>query len=295
MAPSNKVTSQAFFTINIKLRKNNNSRDATSQEYIDLIKKVKERKIHKPSSPGKHCIIKHLNVKKDDRGEIDFLYGRITQFTYFENKSWFDIDTLDLDMQFQLRDGLFPDAAEADFVFDPKNHKFSYIKKSNVSISPYPLRNFWEEALNAVKNENEFIHVDVVTSKNFTKQLSESLQIRRLEIDLNYSNSGIGSITKELLDEDLKGMNPKSATIVVVAKPNESLHIDNSNIILGALELAEEDGDAKAKVIDQNGNLVEISTKNFPEKSFFDSNAILLWDNFIDKIRQIWPLKNNTN
>jgi len=226
--------------------------------------------------------------------QIEYLYGCITQFTYFENKNWFDIGTLDLDKQFQLRDGLFPDSADADFIFDPYSHKFAYIKKSAISISPYPIRNFWEEALNAVKDENEFIHVDVVTGDDFQKLLLESRQIRRLEIDLNYSNSGIGSITKELLDDDLKGVNPKSASLVIVAKPNETLQIDDSDIVKGALELAQEDGDARAKIIDNNGNLVDISTRSFPEKAFFTSNLILLWENFIEKIRQKWP-KNDNN
>lgn len=290
-----KIRTHAFFTINIKLRKIHNEREATLEEYISLIKKVHERKIHKASSPGKHCILKFLLNKKDDNDKIEYLTGRITQFTYFENKNWFDIDTLDLDKQFQLRDGLFPDAAEADFIFDPYSHKFSYVKKSSVSISPYPLRNFWEEALNTVKEENEFVHVDVVTGENFMKLLNDSRQIRKLEIDLNYSNSGIGTITKEILDDDLKGLNPKSATIIIVARPNEGLEINNSKIITGALELAQEDGDAKAKVIDRNGNLIEISTKNFPEKDFFDSNLLMLWDNFIEKMRQKWPKRNNHN
>lgn len=294
MAQIDKIRSHAFFTINIKLRKNYNKRDATPEEYIEIIKKVQQRKIHKPSSPGKHCIIKYL-MEKSEKRNLDFLYGQITQFTYFENKNWFDIGTLDLDNEFQLRDGLFPDSVDADFIFDPYSHKFSYIKKSNVSISPYPIRNFWEEALNAVKKEDEFVHVDVVTGDNFQKLLKDARQIRRLEIDLNYSNSGIGSITKEILDDDLKSVNPKSASLVITAKPNEGLLIEESDIVQGALELAQEDGDAKAKVIDASGNLVEISTRRFPEKAFFDSNLTLFLDNFIAKIRQKWPKRNQKN
>ncbi|MFF5379476.1 DUF4747 family protein [Pedobacter suwonensis] len=289
MGNLDKVRPHAFFTINIKLRKHNNKRDATAEEYASLIKKVHKKKIHKPSSPGKHCIIQYLREVKDNKGKIDYLYGRLTQFTYFENKNWFDLSTLDFDKQFQLRDGLFPDAADADFIFDPYTHKFAYIKKSNISISPYPVRTFWEEALNAAKDDNEFIHVDVVTGDDFQKLLVEARQIRRLEIDLNYSNSGIGSITKELLDESLKNANPKSASFVIVAKPNESLQIKNSEILQGALELAREDGDANAKVIDNNGNLVDISTRNYPRKDFFQSNILLIWDNFIEKARQLWP------
>jgi len=110
---------------------------------------------------------------------------------------------------------------------------------------------------------------------------------------LNYSNAGIGSISKEVIEEDLKGMNAKSANITTVAKPGRTLAIENSDIIKGALELAQEDGDAKAKIVDKEGNLVDISTRNFPEKHFFNSNAILLWDNFIEKIRDIWPINKN--
>jgi hypothetical protein len=284
-----KVLNKAFFTINIKLRKSNNNRDATRQEYIELINKVYTRKVHKPSSNGKHCIIRYLLEKKEN-GNILYLYGKIAQFTFFENKSWFDIDTLDVDLQFKLRDGLFPDAVETDFVFDPDKHKFSFITKSSVSISPYPLRLFWEEALNSVKNEDEFIHVDVVTSQDFTEKLSTARVIRRLEIDLNYSNSGIGSLTKEIIDIDLKKTNAKNATIVMVAKKNESLNIEESKIIKGALELSEEDGEAKAKIVDESGNLVEISTRQFPKKNFFNSNEIHFFDNFFEKIRGLWPI-----
>lgn len=284
-----KIQHRAFFSINIKLRKDNNNRDATRQEYIELIKKVYSRKIHKPSSSGKHCIIRYLLENKEN-DSIKYMYGKIAQFTYFENKSWFDIDTLDVDSHFQLRDGLFPDAVETDFIFDPDNHKFSFITKSSIAISPYPLRLFWEEALNSVKDGDEFIHVDVVTSRDFSTKLYNSRVIKRLEIDLNYSNSGIGSLSKKVIDTDLKKTNAKNATIIVVAKKNESLNINESDIIKGALELSEEDGEAKAKIIDESGNLVDISTRQFPKKDFFDSNDIHFLPNFFEKIRHIWPL-----
>jgi len=287
-----KITKRAIFTINIKLRKFENQRDATREEYIDLITKVFTRKIHKPSSNGKHCIIKYLLPKNED-GEIKYLYGKIAQFTYFANKSWFDIDKLDVDLQFTLRDGLFPDAVETDFVFDPDNHKFSFITKSSIAISPYPLKVFWEEALDAVKNESEHIHVDVVTGKDFNERLASSRAIRRLEIDINYSNSGIGSITKAVVDNDLKKTNAKNANITMVAKKNESLNIEDSDIVKGALELSEEDGEARAKIVDQSGNLVDISTRQFPKKDFFDSNDIHLFENLFDKIRSLWPLNRD--
>lgn len=283
-----KILRRGFFTINIKLRKKNNSRDASRLEYIELINKVFIRKIHKPSSNGKHCIIKYL-LRKEENGETIYLYGKLAQFTYFENKSWFDIDTLDLDSQFQLRDGLFPDAVETDFIFDPKNHKFSFITKSSIAISPNPVRLFWQEALNAVKEEDEFIHVDVVSGNDFNSKLSNARSVRRIEIDLNYSNSGIGSISKKVIDEDLKKSNAKNATLVVVSKRNETINIEESDIIKGALELSEEDGEAKAKIVDQSGNIVDISTRQFPKKDFFESNLIHLFDNFFDKIRSIWP------
>lgn len=288
-----KISTRAFFTINIKLRKFENSRDATREEYIDLITKVFTKKIHKPSSNGKHCIIKFLLPQKED-GKIKYLYGRIAQFTYFANKSWFDIGTLDLDLQFSLREGLFPDAVETDFVFDPETHKFSFITKSSIAISPYPLKTFWQEAVDAVKNEHEHVHVDVVTGKDFTDKLENSRAIRRLEIDLNYSNSGIGSISKALVDEDLKKTNAKNATIIMVAKRNESLNVSDSEIVKGALELSEEDGEARAKIIDSSGNLVDISTKQFPKKEFFESNNIHLFDNLFQKIRNIWPIRSNS-
>jgi Domain of unknown function (DUF4747) len=284
-----KTVRLAFYTINIKLRKNNNSRDATREEYIDIVRKIYARKIHKPSSNGKHCIIRYLVDRKENENII-YQYGIIAQFTYFENKSWFDIDTLDVDTQFKIRDGLFPDAVETEFVFDPENHKFSFITKSSIAISPYPLKSFWEEALNAVKEDSDFIHVDVITSKDFVEKLSHAIQVKRLEIDLNYSNSGIGSITKEIIDRDLKKSNAKSTSIIVVAKRNEGININESDIIKGALELSEEDGEAKAKVIDQTGNLVDISTKNFPKKDFFDSNLIHKIENLFSRIRQIWPI-----
>ncbi|AYL97359.1 DUF4747 family protein [Mucilaginibacter celer] len=292
MTAVDKILHRAFFTINIKLRKLHNDRDATRDEYLDLITKVYSRKIHKPSSNGKHCIIKYLLPRREN-DEVKYLYGKIAQFTYFENKSWFDIDKLDVDVQFQLRDGLFPDAVETDFVFDPDNHKFSFITKSSIAISPYPLRLFWEEALIAVKDDDEFIHVDVITGLDFKEKLTNSRSVRRLEIDLNYSNSGIGTLSKKIIDEDLKKTNAKNATIIMVAKKDEGLDIANSSIIKGALELSEEDGEAKAKIIDSSGNLVDISTKQFPKKEFFYSNAIHLVDNLFEKIRNIWPLNGD--
>jgi hypothetical protein len=220
------------------------------------------------------------------------MYGRIAQFTYFENKDWFDIQTLDLDAEFTIRDGLFPDAVETDFLFAPDEHKFTFITKSSISINPYPVRRFWEEALIAVKDEGDYVHVDVVTSKEFSTKIHTAREVRRLEIDLNYSNAGIGSLSKEIIDEDLRKSNAKAAKIVATAKPNESLQIQESTILTGGIELAEEDGEASARIVDESGNLVNISTKQFPKKNFFDSNSIHLFENLYDKIKGLWPRQN---
>ncbi|MDO5665453.1 MAG: DUF4747 family protein [Bacteroidia bacterium] len=131
---------QYFYVINVKLKSKKTNQDLKPSDYTRLFNAVYIKRIHESSSNTKHCILKNLFTEKDENGKIQFLNGILAQFTYIENEKWFDIEALDIDEEFKIPNGLFPDTKMTEYIFIPNIHRFAYKTNSNFYASPYTIK-----------------------------------------------------------------------------------------------------------------------------------------------------------
>jgi hypothetical protein len=254
-----------FYILNIKLRKRTNQKNLAPEDYVRVMRKVHREKIHEESSPNKHCIFRFMFEEKA-KNEVEYLSGTFAQFTFIQNERWFNLKSLDMDEEFKVPEGLFPDAKITDYVFIPKAHRFCYRTSADFNISPYAIRKFLEKALDKACRPDEFVQVDVESSKESIEAILSAREIKKLMIDINYSNVDIGSDLKKFVEEDIKASNTSRFQVVATQKPDVSIDVEQSTILSGALQSAISDGEAEAVIIDENNRTKRIKTSQFPRK-----------------------------
>ncbi len=253
-----------FRVINVKIRKRKNA-TANAADYVRIIRTAFEKKIHAESSPNKHCIIRsHFEKRQDNK--VKYVYGFFAQFTYIENERWFNLRSLDLDKEFRVPDGLFPDAKMTEYVFIPAAHRFCYRIHSDFQVAPYPVRKFLDNALNAAANPGEFVQVDVESDRVSLAKILAAKFVKKITIDINYSNVDIGDDLKKFVEDDIKASNTDHFKIEATQKPNVSIDVKKSKILKGALESAVSNGEAEAKIIGDNNRVQTIKTTEYPRK-----------------------------
>ena len=265
MAKPEKAKKQYFYIINVKLRNKHTKADLEPLAYEKLFRRLWRSKIHKESSPQKHCIIKACREEKEE-GEFFFFSGLLAQFTFIEGESWFNADSLEVVDDFQIPDNYFPDLVLTEYIFVPAAHRFAFYTNSQIAISPYPVKNFLEMALDAVTESNEIVEVDVETSNDGIQQILNAMVIKKIKMDVNYSNFDIGTDVKKFFEDSLRDSNTANMTIIATAKEDNSIEIDKSPILQGALATVQSNGDAEARIIDEHGRLKTVKTHDYPRK-----------------------------
>lgn len=254
-----------FYILNVKLRKYRSKKDLSENDYIRVFRRIYKEKVHEESSPNKHCIFKFMFGEKE-KGNVHYLSGSLAQFTFFKNERWFNLNSLDLDEEFKVPDGLFPDAKVTEFVFIPKAHRFCYMVNSQFNAPPYAIKKFLEIAIERVSHKDEFVQVDVESDRASLDAILSAREIRKLHIDINYSNTDIGDDLQKFVEDDIKASNTSRLKIEATQKPNVSIDIGQSKILSGAIESSVSNGETEATILDENDRVQKIKTSDFPRK-----------------------------
>lgn len=258
---------QYFYLINIKLRDKRSNKELNENDYIRLFKDLYDKKIHAESSPSKHCIFRTLFFDEQING-IKYISGTLAQFTFIKNDKWFSLKSLDIDEEFKVPNGLFPDAKITQVIFVPKAHRLAYKINSDFKTKPYTIKKFLNIALNEVCKENEYVQIDVETDFSSFEKILNSNFIKKLTIDINYSNFDNGGDFKEFIENDIKASDSSRLVIQATHKPNKTIKIKESQILTGALESSISNGESEAKIIDENGRVDTIKTSDYPLKDY---------------------------
>jgi len=282
-----------FYILNVKLRKRATKEDMSADDYVRLLKNAYSKKIHKESSKGKHCIFKFMFEEKDKKGKILYLHGILAQFTYITNEKWFNIESLDIETEFHVQDGLFPNAVFTEYVFIPAAHRFVFRTASGLPISPYPVKHFLEHALDEASKHDELVQVDVESSKETIEEILSATEIRKIMIDVNYSNFDNNDDIQKFFEEDVKSSNIERVKIEATRKPDESIDVIKSQILYGALKTSVSNGETTARILDKNGKAKTVKTSQFPRRESVFGTFTNFSDLVHDKIMKLF--RNNGN
>lgn len=263
-----------FYILNVKLKNRNTNKHLKEEDYIRVFKNLFKAKIHKASSNQKHCIIQNMFEDKDGNN-IKYLSGVLAQFTFHENIDWFNLKTLEVADDFYIPDGFFPDAKRTQYIFIPQVHRFIYLSNSGFPTNPYTIKKYLNSALDEVVKNNELVDVDVESDKATLDKILEAHVIRKLIIEVNYSNPDNTSDIQKFFDEDLNDGNVGRAKIEVTRKEGGTIDLKNSKILLGAAKSSLSNGETFAKVENINGKFEDLSSakRTFANSLFFSKRS----------------------
>lgn len=288
MAQTEKSRDHRFYIINIKLRKSLSNKDPRPSDYTNLIERLFQKKIHAQSSSQKHCILKNLFYEKGTEDKILYLSGIMAQFTYIENERWFDLATLDLDEEFKIPETLFPDAKFTEWVFVPDAHRFAFRVDYKANLNPYPIATFLKNAIEEILEDDEYIEVTPETDKITIEKILNAPIVKKLSIQVTYSNFDIGDDIQQFVDDDFRESNLKDVKIVATQKKDTSIDIEKSKILKGALQSAASNGEAEATIIDENNKIEKIRTQDYPLKARVHGTLSRFNDLVFDKIMSLF-------
>lgn len=285
-----KAKHQSFYILNVKLRNSTTKKDLSEDDYLRIFRQVYNKKIHAESSPNKHCIFRFM-FEENENEKIKYISGTFAQFTYIKNERWFNLNSLDIDEEFKTPDGLFPDAKITEFVFIPSAHRFCYKTNSEFAVKPYPIKRFLELALDQVTQENEYVQVDVESDSATLEKILSAREIKKLLIDITYSNTDIGDDLKKFVEDDIRASNTSRLKIEATQKPKTSIDIKQSKILTGAIESSISNGDTEATVINEHNKTETIKTTDFPRKESVFGVSAMFNENVYQKIMSIFRRK----
>lgn len=277
-----------YFLLNVKIRAIDNTVDLTPTEYARVFKQFYLEFRPGKSSKQKQCILTTQGEIKIDG--VSTYFGTLVQTTDINNRKWFNKVKKAIDPNFRVPDEYGANASVTEYIFFPQIHRFVYKTTTKDFIDPYSVRRYLLDAMPAALNNQYVIHVDVVTSNSPLRMILEAQFIRNLDIKINYSNNDFDSDLQKFVEEDLKAGKVDSVEIIAKHKQGNSIDLEGSKILRGALESSLENGEASARIIDSNGKIRSVKTKNYPEKIQIETNS-----DENSKVQDVFNKLNETN
>lgn len=256
-----KKSNLKFYGFNIKLQTNNTKNDDT---YFNLIRKIYQKDIAPNIGGEKAMLFKTQFVEqylfKGKRHKV--LHGNLVRYTILERDHWFNTKNKEIE-KFDPPENLHPNGFETSYLFIPAAHRLYAVV--NTKVSHTSILNFLTKALKEVISPKDEIIVNLIQSHNTFQQILEAKTIKSLKINVSYTNDDASDAAKKAMDKLLKEANVGETDINLKPDATGSLDSD-SEMVVGLLELAQENGNAVASIINQNNKSQTIITNEYPAK-----------------------------
>ncbi len=255
-----KIINSNFFGVNIRLKSKNRKGDSA---YIEIINKIAElgyEKISVDKAITIRTLFKKTGIFKG--GSHVFFHGKITKFTFLDGGNWLNLKNKDL-QTYDPPINLYPNASDTDFVFIPSAHRF-FIRINN-KISLISLMKFLSAALNTVVFSDEIFEVTMIQSQDIIDEIISSKKLKRLQVNISYTNDDLGDIAEIDIDELLRSAHVGNLDMIL--KPDQHEFLDTkSNFLKGVLKIAKDNGTAEASIENIDGKTFKINTNEHPER-----------------------------
>jgi hypothetical protein len=256
-----KMKNNFFWGFNIKLT---STRRSGEDAYFDMIHQLFMKDIRKPIGNGKMATLSSQKKKEYAFNGTPYkvLYGRLTRYSLLEGSQWYNEATKQYE-QPVLPKGIYPDAFDTDYIFFPEIHKFYIV--NNTKVSSTIALAFLQEGLREVIEQNESYTVSILQSQDTINAIINAPSLKDLYVNLSVTNDDAGDKAQEAVDKLLKTNN--IGRIEAKFKPDATGNLNTKQeLIRGLIELAKDNGEAVANVVNENGKKTKVVTSKFPEK-----------------------------
>ncbi len=253
-----------YYTTNIKILP---PPDSTGKRYVSLLDGWfnKGYRITLGNDTNHYFSLTRL----DKIGNGESYYGVVSKFVTMESIDFIDKNTGSL-VEFSIPSNLEARVNEYEFVFIPKCHRFAFIKggKINPEVSRRgaPLKQMTtiiEKAFKNIAAEHEDVKVIVQQSDQVFKRIFEE-KILSLDIKVSYTNDDLSNEGKKTIDSLLR--DGQIGEFIGKFRPDSSGFIKSDALFpKEMIKLAKENGQVKAKMKNEEGDVTNLNTKEHPE------------------------------
>ncbi|GGH72369.1 hypothetical protein HNQ91_003424 [Filimonas zeae] len=256
-----------FYGVNIKVRSENPNKEELYTNLIEKIFRLPRIDVAKD---------KAMAIKNLDRVELPFneqkylaFEGVLTRYSLLENNEWFDEENKEVTTFNQIPQGLNPGAILTNFIFIPEIHKFYFDAKAG-GVSLNNVVAFFKIAISKVMDftghlDGQNYDVSIISETDQITKIINAPRVKKLTISVSYTNDDIGGDAMDEIDRQLKNSNIGRAKLNLSPDNTGSINTE-TNFVKGFLELASENGNATATIINEQGKKEKIDTEQYPRK-----------------------------
>lgn len=246
--------------------------------YERLMRAAMDERVPLPIYGDRHALM----VGLDDSRELSMsgrrvLRGRLATFLDLDMEaSWFNLDQLrvisdDERREIHIPESHRPNMAEFHFVFDPQMHilicqaatVIEGKRRRLIKLTGLMLASFIGQLLHQPKIRREFGQIEVtpVPDRNSVDSILRGA-IRKLHITLRTPNPDDLDELQGQIKRRMKRLHARQIDEIVTANDDEQLTLDSK--LVNKARVAALNGSVVAKVIQPNGRVVDVSTKDRP-------------------------------
>lgn len=239
--PSHQIREHKYrvLFLNIKLRPS-----ANEEHYSDLFKQAFDLRLP-VCVRGEDCLVIKSQSEVEcfitDNRSTRVLAGKFAKYTRIDGRDWFDLNTMDKAEDVDIPNNVFPNLKETEYFFFPEAHRLALIIKSGFSANT--VVKFLNHLLNLSKDDNDELEITIITDTAQIEQILQANEIRRLFVNLSYSNADEHESAARVLDDLMRGSNASTFKNEMSGPINPESHL-----VKAMLELASNNGYAEAKV-----------------------------------------------
>lgn len=250
-----KVKDFSFNVLNIKLQSNV---PISIKDYKNIFNSAFEQKAVGKLRGDRSGIIRQLFHSEKE----SYYHGAFCSFILPDDKA-LDFNKMEI-VNFEIPKNIFIKPKEAQFVFFPDLHRIGI--RTNSPISLNSLRSMLKNLFSKVLPDNTRLDISIQQSADGFKQITTAKHISSLHIEISPTNADISKDATKFMDSELKSMQAQKMTADI--RPNVSgiLTFKDSKVLSGMLGMAQNNGFAKATVIDENNKKKVINTTDHSER-----------------------------
>lgn len=268
----------SFKVLNIKLQ---SDASITIQDYKNIFNSAFTQKAVGKQRGDRSGIIRQL-FSSESEGKT-YYHGRFCSFVLPDDKA-LDFRKLEI-VDFEIPKNMFINPKEAEFVFYPDLHRIGV--KNNSSIGLNSLKGMLENLFSKILPENTGLDISVQQATDGFKSITNAKYISSLHIEISPTNADISKDATEFMDSELKSMQARKMTTDIRPNASGNLVFKDSKVLSGMLGMAQNNGFAKATVIDENDKKKIINTMEHPEKiSVTAVNVEEAWASLYNKLKE---------
>lgn len=158
------------------------------------------------------------------------------------------------------------DAKDMEFWFFPKYHRFVVYKSNLSKISKFLYGSFKFK----LGDDNCFA-INIEKDKNSIERIIKSKGVVSIRVSVRYSNND-NCEEWERLDADLRNSDTDNAELILKSSKNKPIQVLKNKILNAFLSLSKSYGTAKAEIINNDGHVEKIDTKDHPKTAAVDVN-----------------------